>query len=127
MTVKKKSPKKADANEYPVLESHLRSLKLPAILSEYSQAARRCSQANASYETYLQEVASIELGNRDTNAISRRIKASRLPSNKELADFDFSVVPTLNKAKVIELSKCSYVGSHTNIVLMGPPGVGKTH
>ena len=127
MTVKDKLPKKEHVNEYPVLESHLRSLKLPAILSEYSQAARRSSQANASYETYLQEVASIELGNRDTNAIARRIKASRVPANKELADFDFTVVPTLNKAKVIELSKSSYVGSHTNIVLMGPPGVGKPH
>ena len=46
---------------------------------------------------------------------------------KELADFDFAAVPSLNRAKVLELSKCAYIHSHTNVVLMGPPGVGKTH
>lgn len=46
---------------------------------------------------------------------------------KELADFDFAAVPSLNKAKVLELSKNGYIANHTNIVLMGPPGVGKTH
>lgn len=46
---------------------------------------------------------------------------------KELSDFDFASVPSLNKTKVVELAKCSYIPSHTNVVMMGPPGVGKTH
>ena len=46
---------------------------------------------------------------------------------KELADFNFAAVPSLNKAKVLELAKCTYIHSHTNVVLVGPPGVGKTH
>lgn len=97
------------------------------MLSEYSQSAHRCSSDNVSYEKYLEEMASIEVGRRESNAIARRIQASRVPGMKELADFDFAAVPSLNRAKVLELSKCAYIHSHTNVVLMGPPGVGKTH
>ncbi len=72
--------RKTDKNplpSYPVLESHLRSLKLPAMLQEYSQVARRCSSENASYETYLQEATSIEVLRRESNAIARRIRSAR--------------------------------------------------
>ena len=96
-------------------------------MSEYSTAARRCSQTNASYENYLEELAGIELAKRETNAIARRISSARVPVTKELADFDFAAVPKLNKAKVLELSRCAYLSNHTNLVLLGAPGVGKTH
>lgn len=126
MTARKTNNLKSQPS-YPVLESHLRCLKLPAMLLEYLQTARRCSADNASYEKYLEELAAIEVGKRESNAIARRIQAARVPAMKELADFDFAAVPSLNKAKVLELSKCAYVHSHANVVLVGPPGVGKTH
>jgi DNA replication protein DnaC len=122
--------RKTDKNplpSYPVLESHLRSLKLPAMLQEYSQVARRCSSENASYENFLQEATSIEVLRRESNAIARRIHSARVPTMKELADFDFAAVPSLSKSKVIELSGCGYLADHTNVILIGPPGVGKTH
>ena len=97
------------------------------MLTEYQQLAKRCSSSNATYEQYLEDMASTEIQKRDSNAISRRIKASKVPTMKELSDFDFGSVPSLNKAKVIELAKCGYITSKTNVVLMGPPGVGKTH
>lgn len=96
-------------------------------MSEYSTAARRCAQTNASYECYLEELAGSELARRETNAIARRINSARVPVVKELADFDFAAVPKLNKAKVLELARCTYLNDHTNLVLLGAPGVGKTH
>ena len=131
MTVSKKTRtnqiKSNQTESYPLLESHLRSLRLPTMLTEYQQLAKRCSSSNATYDQYLEEMASTEIQKRDSNAISRRIKASKVPTMKELSDFDFGSVPSLNKAKVIELAKCGYITSKTNVVLMGPPGVGKTH
>ena len=97
------------------------------MLSEYPRIAKQCSSANATYEHYLEEMANVEIQKRDSNAIARRINAAKVPSMKELSDLDFASVPSLNKAKVLELAKCSYIVSHTNVVVMGPPGVGKTH
>ena len=110
-----------------MLESHLRSLRLPSMLAEYEEIAKQCSSSNATYEQYLQEMAAAEIQKRDSNATSRRINATKIPTMKELSDFDFASIPSLNKAKVVELSQCSYIASHTNVVIMGPPGVGKTH
>jgi DNA replication protein DnaC len=97
------------------------------MLTQYAKPAQRCVQENASYETYLSELTGLELDNRDQNAQSRRLKSARLPAFKELADFQFTHVPKLNKAKVLELARSEFVHSNTNIVLAGPPGVGKTH
>lgn len=131
MTVSSKTksskPKNNHTDVYPALEAHLRALRLPAMLAEYQTVARRCSSANSTYEYYLEELVSTEIQKRDSNAIARRIKSAKIPAMKELADFDFASVPSLNKAKVLELSKCGYIASKTNVVLMGPPGVGKTH
>ena len=97
------------------------------MLAEYQEIAKQCSSSNATYEQYLQEMAAAEIQKRDSNATSRRINAAKIPTMKELSDFDFASIPSLNKAKVVELSQCSYIASHTNVVIMGPPGVGKTH
>jgi len=75
----------------------------------------------------LARLTSAELSERDNKAITRRINAAKLPTQKELSDFDFKAVASLNKPKVLELSRCGFVGDRTNIVMVGPPGVGKTH
>ena len=97
------------------------------MLAEYQEIAKQCSSSNATYEQYLQEMAAAEIKKRDSNATSRRINAAKIPTMKELSDFDFASIPSMNKAKVVELSQCGYIASHTNVVIMGPPGVGKTH
>lgn len=97
------------------------------MLSEYQHQAKRCSSSNATYEKFLEDLASLEIQKRDSNAIARRINSAKVPTMKELSDFDFTSIPSLNKAKVLELAKSSYIANKTNVVLMGPPGVGKTH
>ncbi len=57
----------------------------------------------------------------------RRINAARFPVPKELADFDFSCVPSLNKQRVLELARGSYLDKAESILLVGNPGLGKTH
>jgi len=110
-----------------LLESRLRELRLPVILSEYSKVSQRCANENAPYETFLSDLIGLELDRRDQNAKTRRIQAARFPSLKELADVQFTHVPKLNKAKALELSGLEFVRSKTNLVMIGPPGVGKTH
>jgi DNA replication protein DnaC len=111
----------------PHLETDLKRLRLPTFLAEYSSLSAECSREDAKYEDYLARLAAAELAERDGKSISRRITSAKLPSLKELADFDFKSVPSLNKSRVLELSRCGYIGDHTNLVMVGPPGVGKTH
>jgi DNA replication protein DnaC len=96
-------------------------------LAEYSSLCAACSREQTTYAEYLARLTRAELSERDSKAIGRRINAAKLPTPKELSDFDFQAVPSLNKQKVLELSRCGYIGDRANIVIVGPPGVGKTH
>jgi DNA replication protein DnaC len=123
----KNSPSAVSGTECPQLDNYLRELRLPTMLSEYHKVAQRCAQENAGYETFLSDLTRLELDRRDHNAQVRRIQAAKFPSMKELADFQFTHIPKLNKAKVVELAGSEFIRSKTNLVMIGPPGVGKTH
>ena len=110
-----------------LLNSHLKTLKLPTIRQEYESVARKCSSANTSYELFLQELAALELQHRIAQAIERRIKQAQFPVTKELSSYRFSDAPKLNKKRIIDLAHCQFIESKTNLVFTGPPGVGKTH
>ena len=79
------------------------------------------------YDQFLLALAEQEIAQRDANQQKRRIKAARFPVLKELADFDFSVLPHLNKAQVLELARGTYIPKAEPILLLGQPGLGKTH
>jgi len=111
----------------PLLPERLRNLKLSAILRDYVKVAEECSKDNATYEGYLDQLCQCELLARESNAVRRRIADARFPSLKELADFRFAEIPKLNKSKVIELAKGEFLKNQTNVVLVGAPGIGKTH
>lgn len=111
----------------PLLPERLRNLKLPAILRDYTKIGEECSKDNATYEGYLDQLCQCELLARESNAVRRRITDAQFPSLKELADFRFAEIPKLNKSKVIELAKGDFLKNQTNVVLIGAPGIGKTH
>ena len=109
------------------LTNHLKALRLPTMLREYQAVARECSDLNATYDAYLEELCERELNVREGKATTRRIQQAKFPVTKELVDYDFSAAPNVNKAKVLELARGQFVNSKTNVIFIGPPGVGKTH
>ena len=110
-----------------LLESHLKQLKLPSFLKEYPQAARQCAEKDEPYEEFLLRLSEREVAAREANAITRRIREAAFPAEKDLSGFDFAAVPKLNKKRVLDLARCEFIEKRENIVLVGPPGVGKTH
>ena len=110
-----------------LLASYLKTLRLPTFLREYTTVARQCSEKDASYEAYLQQLAELEVQHRQVQSIARRIKQAAFPVVKDLADFDFAAVPKLNKKRVLDLAQGSFIEQRANVVLNGAPGVGKTH
>jgi DNA replication protein DnaC len=115
------------SDERLLLNSYLKSLKLPTMRAEYKSIARKCSQADAAYEDFLQQLAELEVQHRTAAAIERRLKKAEFPMVKEMSSYDFANVPKLNKKYVLDLARCQFIDSKTNLVLTGSPGVGKTH
>jgi DNA replication protein DnaC len=110
-----------------LLTSYLKTLRLPTFLREYPAVARQCSEKDASYDLFLQQLAELEVQQRQAQGIERRIKLAAFPVVKDLADFNFSTVPKLNKKRVLDLARCQFIEQRANVVLNGAPGVGKTH
>jgi DNA replication protein DnaC len=79
------------------------------------------------YEAFLKRVLALEVEGRKCTAQQNRLKSARLPVRKTLEEFDFSFQSTLSERRLWELAELSFVTTHTNIVFLGPPGVGKTH
>jgi DNA replication protein DnaC len=93
---------------------------LPTLLDE-------ARQQQLSYEAFLCQALDTELGGRQQRALERRVRAAHLPRRVRLDAFDFSFQPTLSERLVRELASLGFVQTTTNVVLLGPPGVGKTH
>ena len=109
-----------------LLESYLKQLRLPTFLKNYAKFAEDAVQNNLDFYRYLQALAEQEVVQREQNRRQRRIKAARFPALKELADFDFSALPQLNKATILDLARGEYILKREPILFIGNPGVGKT-
>lgn len=111
----------------PLLESYLRQLRLPTFARNYLAFAADAAQENLDYTRFLLALAEQEVTKREQNRQQKRIKTARFPVMKEFANYDFSVLPTLNKALVLDLARGEYILKRETIVLIGNPGLGKTH
>jgi len=110
-----------------LLENHLKSLRLATFRQQYRQVAEDAARNNLSYDHYLLALAEQEVAQRLLNTQRQRIKAARFPVLKELADFDFSAIPQLNKQRVLDLARGEYLARAEPIILVGQPGLGKSH
>ncbi len=110
-----------------LLESYLKALRLPTFLQHYRKFAEDAAQAHLTYDRYLLALVEQEMAQREARRQVRLIKAARFPLLKELADFDFSRVASLHKEQVLELAQGNYIVQAEPILMVGNPGLGKSH
>ncbi len=110
-----------------LLENYLRQLRLPTFAQNYQTFAQDAARTNLSFERYLLALCQAEAEQRQANRIERAIINAKFPVLKELTSFDFSLVQGITKTRVLELSQGGYVSRAENIILMGNPGLGKSH
>jgi DNA replication protein DnaC len=115
------------SSENRLLESHLKTLRLPAFLANYRQFAADAIQESAPYDRYLLALAEQELAVRERNRIARLTKAARFPVIKEMADFDFSAITAPTGQRILSLAQGAYIAAREPILMVGNPGLGKTH
>ena len=68
-----------------------------------------------------------ETDSRDSHGGQSRIKAARFPARKTIEEFDFAFQSSLRREQVLHLAQLDFLAGKENIVLLGPPGTGKTH
>ena len=83
--------------------------------------------AQHTYVQFLDALLSYEQQERQHKSRETRLKLARLPHRKGLEDFDFSFQPSIDKRQIDELATLAFVARDENVILLGPPGVGKTH
>lgn len=110
-----------------LLDTYLHQLRLPTFVKNYSQFAADAARNEQDHVRFLLALAEQEISQRERNLLQKRIKAARFPMLKELADFDFSAVPLLNKAQVLDYARGDYIRKRESIIFIGNPGLGKTH
>jgi DNA replication protein DnaC len=111
----------------PLLDSYLRQLRLPTFTKLYPQFAADAARNNHDTLRFLLALAEQEVNQRQLNMLQQRLKTARFPVIKELADFDFSCLPMLNKAQILDLARGEYIQQKQSLIFIGNPGLGKTH
>lgn len=110
-----------------LLETYLRQLKLPTFAANYAAFAQDAARTGLSCERYLLALCEAEMSQRDANRVERCISQAKLPVLKELSQFDWSCVQGISKTRVLELAQGGYISQAESILMIGNPGLGKTH
>ena len=117
----------AQASLYQQLRGHLAELKmhdaagaLPAVLD--AAAAEGLTMTAA-----LERLLAIEVSASQARRLAGRLRFASLPSPATLEDFDYDAAPAVDPKLIAELATCRYLETATNVLLIGPPGLGKTH
>jgi DNA replication protein DnaC len=109
------------------LENYLRQFHLPTFIQNYQTYAQDAARTGLSCERYLLALCVAEGEQRDIHRMERCIAAARFPVMKDLASFDFSAVQNVSRTKILELAQGGYMAKAETIILIGNPGLGKTH
>jgi DNA replication protein DnaC len=115
----------AEAARLPIM---LAELRLPTVHRLWPGFAERADKEGWPAARFLATLVEHELAERVTRRIERHRLEARLPPEKTLATFDFAVVPKVRKAHILALAAGdSWLEKGANILVFGPPGVGKSH
>lgn len=109
------------------LRTHLKTLRLSGIRGYYGELTRTAEQENMPYKDYLLELLLRECEVRYNNRIARLLKASKLPQEKNLDNFNLKRLPPKLQHQVKALLDGSFVDRRENVLAFGNPGSGKTH
>jgi DNA replication protein DnaC len=108
--------------------AHLcRALKAPAAARALPKLADRAREEEWTYERFAGALLKTETDSRDSHGGQARIRAARFPARKTLEEFDFAFQTSVKRQTVLHLGQLDFLAGRENVVLLGPPGTGKTH
>ena len=116
-----------DAQTYEQVQSALHDLKFLTAVDSLDALAQQAASEQWTYLRFLDHLTQAELAARAEQAVTRNTRRARFPFVKTLDQFDFACQPSINEPQVRDLATLRFVAHGENVLLLGPPGVGKTH
>ena len=115
------------ASIYQQLKGHLAELKLADAADALPRVLDQAQAEGWSLTQTLEHLLAVEVTATDARRLSGRFRFASLPTGATLNDFDLDAASGIDRSLLAELATCRYLETATNVLLIGPPGVGKTH
>jgi len=109
------------------LQSALKKLRLSGLAQSLDIRLQEAAGNGLNHAEFLELILADELDVRADRRMNRRIQAATFRDPKTLEDFDFSFNPSIKKKQVFDLATCKFVREARDVLLLGPPGTGKSH
>lgn len=105
----------------------LRQLRLSGLTASLDVRLQEASGHSLSHAEFLELILQDEMAVRHDRQIGRRVKSAAFRDPRTLEDFDFAFNPSIKKRQVYDLATGAFVRQAKDVLLLGPPGVGKSH
>ena len=116
-----------EASTYQQLRGHLANVKLTASAEALPGVLDQAQTEGLSVTAALERLLAVEVNATEARRLAGRLRFASLPTPATLDDFDYDAQPGVDRALIAELGTGRYLETATNVLLIGPPGVGKTH
>lgn len=117
----------AQASLYQRLRAHLAALKLHAAAEALPAVLDSATADGLTPTATLERLLTIEVEATEARRLAGRLRFACLPTDATLEEFDYDAAPAVDHTLITELATCHYIEQATNVLLIGQPGLGKTH
>lgn len=116
-----------NAGQLERLHEHMAKLRLTKSRERLEALLQEAADKELNYADFLDGLLTEEIVSKTAKNVTMRTNLARFPFVKSLETFDFGYQPSLDKKQVQQLARCHFIEHGENVVILGPPGVGKTH
>ena len=109
------------------VRTQLADLKMPGALEALDEIFRQIDGGELPPAAAIESLLGAQISLRNNRRLLAAMRSSRLPAVKTLREFDFAFQPSIKREQIDNLHTLGFVERKENVVLLGPPGVGKTH
>jgi DNA replication protein DnaC len=105
----------------------LYEMKLSGMADAIKEQIQNAQSLSLSFEDRIALIVDRQWDLKETRGLRRRLQVAKLKQQAAVEDIDFAVSRGLDKAAMFSLSECNFIRSHSNIIITGPTGAGKTY
>lgn len=114
-------------NHIATLKNQARRLRLGTLAQNLELRLQEAASNQLPHAQFLELLLEDELAGREGKAMARATKAAAFRDHRSLSDFDFSFNPSIPMPRIQQLATCQFIAEARDVLLIGPPGVGKSH